>query len=61
MLGAWERLADVELLLPAGQGGSAALAGGGQARMWKVDVALEEIAGSVEGLSGFMGRWCREI
>jgi origin recognition complex subunit 4 len=29
--------------------------------MWKVDVALEEIPGSVEGLSGIMGKWCREI
>jgi len=30
-------------------------------RMWKADVALEEIAGSVTGLSSIMMKWCREI
>jgi origin recognition complex subunit 4 len=61
-LGAWERLADYELLIPAGiggGGGSRDFGAGG--RMWKVDVGLEEITGSVEGLSGVMARWCREI
>lgn len=29
--------------------------------MWKVDVALEEITGSVYALSGVMAKWCREI
>lgn len=48
-LGCWERLQDVGLLVVAG------------GAMWKVDVGLEEIAGSVEGLSAVMGKWCREI
>jgi origin recognition complex subunit 4 len=58
-LGAWERLADVGLLIPAGLGGGRD--SGKAGRMWKVDVGLEEISGSVEGLSGVMGKWCREI
>ena len=59
-LGAWERLADYEILIPAtiGGGGRDASTSG---RMWKVDVGLEEIAGSVEGLSSVMSKWCREI
>lgn len=61
-LGAWERLTDYELLVPTGIGGG----GGGRdfgagGRMWKVDVGLEEITGCVEGLSGVMTKWCREI
>jgi len=60
-LGAWERLADYEILVPAGIGGGAARDLGAGGRMWKVDVGLEEIAGSVKGLSGVMGKWCREI
>jgi origin recognition complex subunit 4 len=58
-LEAWERLAEYELLIPAGIGGSARDLGAG--RMWNVDVGLEEITGSVEGLSGVMTKWCREI
>lgn len=60
-LGAWERLAEYNLLVPAGIGGGSArdFAAGG--RMWKVDVGLEEITGSVESLSGVMAKWCREI
>jgi hypothetical protein len=28
--------------------------------MWKVDVGLEEITGSVETMSGVAIKWCRE-
>jgi origin recognition complex subunit 4 len=60
-LGAWERLADYELLIPAGIGGGAGRDFGVGGRMWKIDVGLEEITGSVVGLSGVMAKWCREI
>jgi len=60
-MGAWERLAEYELLVPAGMGGGVARDGGMGGRMWKVDVGLEEISGSVDGLSGVMSKWCREI
>jgi origin recognition complex subunit 4 len=60
-LGAWERLARYELLVPTGIGGGSGRDFGAGGRMWKVDVELEEITGSVYGLSGVMGKWCREI
>jgi origin recognition complex subunit 4 len=60
-LGAWERLVGYEVLVPAGIGGGAGRDFGIGGRMWKVDVALEEITGSVVGLSGVMAKWCREI
>ncbi|KAG9247037.1 origin recognition complex subunit 4 C-terminus-domain-containing protein [Calycina marina] len=60
-LGAWERLADYDILVPAGVGGTSARDSGTVGRMWKADVALEEIAGSVSGLSFAMAKWCREI
>jgi origin recognition complex subunit 4 len=60
-LGAWERIAEYNLLIPAGIGGGSARDFGAGGRMWKVDVGLEEITGSVETLSGVMARWCREI
>lgn len=58
-LGSWERLIDAELLVPASMGSGRD--GGREGRMWKVDVGLEEIPGSVEGLSTVMTKWCREI
>ncbi|KAI9839320.1 MAG: hypothetical protein M1819_003315 [Sarea resinae] len=74
-VGAWESLGRCGLLVPAGvasygsSGGG--IAGGGQqgvkgggAGVWRVDVALEEIAPSFSasgGLSGWMARWCREL
>ncbi|ESZ92933.1 hypothetical protein SBOR_6706 [Sclerotinia borealis F-4128] len=58
-LGAWERLVEYDLLISAAIG--AAQVGGIAGRMWKVDIALEEIPGSVEGLNGVMLKWCREI
>jgi origin recognition complex subunit 4 len=57
-MGAWERLTDYEILVPAAVGPTRE--GGREGRMWRVDVGLEEIPGSVE-LNGVMGRWCREI
>lgn len=66
-MGAWERLMDLELVMPAvgtgsGVGGGSGNGGGGRAgRMWRVDVGLEEIAPSVTGLSAVMARWCKEI
>ena len=60
-LAAWERLAEDELLVPAGLGGGRGVDFGAGGRMWKVDVGLEEITGSVETMSGVMIKWCREI
>ncbi len=60
-LGAWERLSDYELLVPAGIGGGAGKDFSAGGRMWKVDVGLEEITGSVDGMSTVMTKWCREI
>lgn len=59
-LGAWERLAEYDLLVPAGMGAGvkdSGIAG----RMWRVDVGLEEITGSVDSISSVMAKWCREI
>ena len=62
-INSWERLIDCELLTPAGTGGISTSGRdvGREVKMWKVDVALEEITGSVEGLSSIMSKWCREI
>lgn len=66
-MGAWEGLAGLELLMPAGGtgsgvgGGSGNGGGGAGGRMWRVDVGLEEIGPSVPGLGAVMARWCREI
>lgn len=63
-IGAWERLVDCELLVPAAIGGASTASrrdGGRENKMWKVDVWLDEIPGSVEGLGGIMSKWCREI
>jgi len=58
---AWERLASLSLLIPAGVGGRAASSHGGlEAKMWKVDVALEEIP-AVARLNTVLARWCKEI
>ncbi len=63
-MGAWERLIECELLVPASMGGGQIGWTGGvgrEGKMWKVDVGLEEIPGSVEGLSSVMTKWCKEI
>ncbi|KAH7160950.1 origin recognition complex subunit 4 C-terminus-domain-containing protein [Dactylonectria macrodidyma] len=58
---AWERLISLGLLVPAGIGGARSLGHGGlEGKMWKVDVALEEIPAAVK-LSTVLARWCREI
>ncbi|UPK96031.1 hypothetical protein LCI18_006966 [Fusarium solani-melongenae] len=58
---AWERLISLGLLVPAGIGGARTLGHGGlEGKMWKVDVALEEIPAAVK-LSTVLARWCREI
>ena len=49
------------LLVPAGIGGGRSLGHGGlEGKMWKVDVALEEIPTSVK-LNAMLAKWCREI
>jgi len=58
---AWERLATLGLLVPAAPGGRGmAGLGGLDAKMWKVDVALEEIPAAVK-LNAVLARWCKEI
>jgi origin recognition complex subunit 4 len=58
---AWERLVTLGLLVPAAAGGrGTAGLGGLDAKMFKVDVALEEIPAAVK-LNAVMSRWCREI
>ena len=58
--GEWERLISLELVLPATGGTMAGRGRGEQGRMWRVDVGLEEIGGSVK-MGPVMARWCREI
>ncbi|KAL8947191.1 MAG: hypothetical protein Q9222_006499 [Ikaeria aurantiellina] len=55
--GAWERLLELEVILPANMG----LRGSTKNHMCRVDVALEEIEGSVPGMSSTMMKWCKEI
>lgn len=58
---AWERLISLGLLVPSGIGGGKSIGHGGlEGRMWKVDVALEEIPSAVK-LSAILARWCKEI
>lgn len=59
--GAWEHLADLELVMPAVGAGRR----GARGEMWRVDVGLEEIGRGLEdvdgpGKAGLM-KWCREI
>lgn len=72
-LGAWEKLAQYELIVPAigvlSTTGGATGAGGGNGtrdvgrmgRMYRVDVGLEEILPSVPGMHHTMAKWCKEI
>ncbi|KAI2637249.1 origin recognition complex subunit 4 C-terminus-domain-containing protein [Hypomontagnella submonticulosa] len=58
---AWERLVSLGILIPAGIGGRSNAAHGGlEGKMWKLDVALEEIPTACE-LPGFLSRWCSQI
>ena len=58
--GEWERLAALELVLPVTGGTTVGKGRGEQGRMWRVDVGLEEIGGSVK-LGAVLARWCKEI
>lgn len=72
-LGAWEKLAQYELIVPAigllSTTAGATGAGGGNGtrdvgrmgRMYRVDVGLEEILPSVPGMHHTMAKWCKEI
>ncbi|KAI1494343.1 origin recognition complex subunit 4 C-terminus-domain-containing protein [Biscogniauxia mediterranea] len=58
---AWERLVTLGLLIPSGIGGRSNAAHGGlEGKMWKLEVALDEIPSAVE-LPGFLSRWCSQI
>lgn len=58
---AWEHLISVGLLtLASGVGRASAGNMGLEAKMWKVDVALEEIPVALKP-SSILARWCREI
>ncbi|TEA11483.1 Origin recognition complex subunit 4 [Colletotrichum sidae] len=58
---AWERLVGLGLLVPAGLGASRTSGHGGlEGKMWKVDMALEEIPAGVK-LNNVLARWCKEI
>ncbi|KAK1699902.1 origin recognition complex subunit 4 [Colletotrichum godetiae] len=58
---AWERLVALGLLVPAGLGtGRASGYGGLEGKMWKVDMALEEIPAGLK-LNNVLARWCKEI
>jgi origin recognition complex subunit 4 len=63
---AWERLVGLALLVPAGIGGTTAASsglghgGGVEGKMWKVDVALEQIPLAAR-LNAVLARWCKEI
>ncbi|KAI0009981.1 origin recognition complex subunit 4 C-terminus-domain-containing protein [Xylariaceae sp. FL0662B] len=58
---AWERMVSLGLLIPAGIGGRSNAAHGGlEGKMWKLDVALDEIPAAVE-LPGFLAKWCSHI
>ncbi|TLD26975.1 hypothetical protein PspLS_04730 [Pyricularia sp. CBS 133598] len=58
---AWEHLISVGLLTPASGVGRASAGNMGlEAKMWKVDVALEEIPIALKP-SSILARWCREI
>ncbi|KAJ8610993.1 hypothetical protein MRB53_038206 [Persea americana] len=54
---AWEKLVQLELLIPAASSSS----GWGAADMVRCDVALEEIPAAVPDLERAMERWCKEI
>lgn len=57
---AWERLISLGLLVPSGIGAKGLGHGGLEGRMWKVDVALEEIPLAVKMNAG-LAKWCKEI
>ncbi|KAL2889584.1 Origin recognition complex subunit 4 [Ceratocystis lukuohia] len=56
---AWERLVSAGLLVPATVGGVGQM-GGLESKMWKVDMALEDIPVGAK-LSAPLAKWCREV
>ena len=61
-LGAWENLEELELLVPViGASGSGGGDVGRRGKLYKVDMALEEIGGSGIEMSAVMAKWCKEI
>ncbi|MCJ1341373.1 hypothetical protein MMC09_006669 [Bachmanniomyces sp. S44760] len=61
--GAWEKLADLDFVVPAQGIGGVAAAGdvGKGGKMWKVDVSLEELGACRLDMSSATAKWCREI
>ena len=61
-LEAWERLEELELLIPVtGTGGLGNMDVGGRGKLCKIDVTLEEIGDSGIMMDDKMMRWCRSI
>ncbi|KAI9841955.1 MAG: hypothetical protein M1837_000275 [Sclerophora amabilis] len=72
-LGAWEKLADYGLIVPAigaltTSGGATGHGGGSGSkdvdragRMYRVDIGIEEILPSVPNMNTAMAKWCRSI
>lgn len=64
---AWEKLVELELLIPASGGLNLGLGGGsgvtvvGASDMVRCDVKLEDIEAAVPGLERGLVKWCREI
>ncbi|KAI4120038.1 MAG: hypothetical protein LQ338_007204 [Usnochroma carphineum] len=56
-LGAWEKLMELDLVLPISTG----VGGGGGRGVCRVDVALEEMEASCRKMSSTMSKWCREL
>ena len=56
-VGSWERLGELELVARSSSGG-----GNGRDGLWRIEVGLEEIEGSMpDGLGMVMSKWCREL
>ena len=61
-LEAWERLEELELLIPVtGPGGGGNMDVGGRGKLCKVDVALEDIRDSGVEMNAVLLSWCKSI
>ncbi|BFZ64743.1 origin recognition complex subunit 4 [Saitoella coloradoensis] len=64
---AWEKLATLDLIIPATTSTSTTTGGSGlsrECRMWRVEFGLGELGGVVEGMKGLpsvVRRWCRDV
>ncbi|KAL8652632.1 MAG: hypothetical protein Q9210_002575 [Variospora velana] len=58
-LGAWEKLVELELVLPVNT--NTGVSGDGSRGMCRVDVALEEIGPTCPRMGAALSKWCREI